>query len=454
MNDQVSTDPEVGIDIDVLTNDTDPDGDTLDLISVTDPPGGTTVISRGTQTQVRYVPNRYFFGEDVFGYQVRDNHGATSTASVRVTVTAPLLGRLFSLDRKLEIADNGAMASFDGAVGCGLTAAVIYVGTAGGSAVVVGGAEGVATQGQALGAALLEETVGNCAMGLAGSIYNGVLLTVDPPDPAWRRLALAEALPRATVGRCTLPRHCAAVTSARRALVEAQRDVSQRHEALAVAANRYGNAVSAKDFRVGSQHDISMRVLSGMLADAIATKDARAKAAVSQLRAAGVRSIRVKKPFVAMALKARAAGKGVPKATADRALRKRLITTRADAVRTVRAEARRQRPADFDVLAALTRPTRTTVMRRDAGGLKVTDLVILIRVMQTQLRTSAAAVARHEKLLTAVLRCDARSPAALRSLATAAAAPAGLGGDAGAQVAWTARRLAKKGVTTGPACTG
>ncbi len=212
---------------------------------------------------------------------------------------------LFDPARKAEIASNGADAAFDGAVGCGLTAALI--GTASGSSVIVAGTAGAATRFNALVRQAFEETVGNCATGLAGTIFNGLLLKIDPPDPQWRQLALAERFPRAVVKPCR-PRsaRCAAVDRARRDLVDANARLLELQEALAVAANRYGNAVTAKDLPTQALHQATMRATSRLLADASARRNLRARLLVARLRALGVRSATLSKAAAAGALRARA----------------------------------------------------------------------------------------------------------------------------------------------------
>ena len=109
-------------------------------------------------------------------------------------------GRPLRPARKAEIASNGADAALDGAVGCGLTAALI--GTASGSSVIVAGTAGAATRFNALVQQAFEETVGNCATGLAGTIYNGLLLKIDPPRSAVAEGRAGRALPRAAVTPC------------------------------------------------------------------------------------------------------------------------------------------------------------------------------------------------------------------------------------------------------------
>jgi len=69
--------------IDVLANDADPNGDELELISVSTASGGTTSIEGD---RVRYAPEAGFSGRDTFTYSVRDAGGAEATAEVTVDV--------------------------------------------------------------------------------------------------------------------------------------------------------------------------------------------------------------------------------------------------------------------------------------------------------------------------------------------------------------------------------
>ena len=73
------------ITIDVLTNDSDPDGDPLTVIAVSVPPNGTVVIN--PDRTVTYTPNPNFDGVDSFTYEVDDGQGGRSTGRVDVTVT-------------------------------------------------------------------------------------------------------------------------------------------------------------------------------------------------------------------------------------------------------------------------------------------------------------------------------------------------------------------------------
>jgi hypothetical protein len=70
----------------VLANDTDVDGDSLNLIGFTRAFNG-TVVSHGDGT-FTYTPFANFHGTDRFTYTIADGHGLTATATVNITVTA------------------------------------------------------------------------------------------------------------------------------------------------------------------------------------------------------------------------------------------------------------------------------------------------------------------------------------------------------------------------------
>jgi hypothetical protein len=70
--------------IDVLANDSDPDGDMLSVSAVSDPANGSAAIA--TDGRVTYMPNAGFSGSDSFTYTVVDGNGGTATGTVDVTV--------------------------------------------------------------------------------------------------------------------------------------------------------------------------------------------------------------------------------------------------------------------------------------------------------------------------------------------------------------------------------
>ncbi|WP_380783642.1 Ig-like domain-containing protein [Sphingomonas sp. R86520] len=77
---------DTSIDIPVLANDSDPDGDPLTVIAATATSGSVTINPDGT---LRYVPIAGFVGTDVVVYTIADGRGGTASATVTLTVTPP-----------------------------------------------------------------------------------------------------------------------------------------------------------------------------------------------------------------------------------------------------------------------------------------------------------------------------------------------------------------------------
>ena len=71
------------ITIDVLANDTDPDGDRLSIMSVTQGQRGTVTIVNG---RVVYVAREGYVGPDQFTYTISDGKGGMATAIVYIDV--------------------------------------------------------------------------------------------------------------------------------------------------------------------------------------------------------------------------------------------------------------------------------------------------------------------------------------------------------------------------------
>ena len=83
--DAAVTQANVAVVVDVLANDSDPDGDPLTIIAVTQPANGTVTI---TSSGVLYTPNAGFFGAiDVFGYTISDGRGGQASAQAAVYVS-------------------------------------------------------------------------------------------------------------------------------------------------------------------------------------------------------------------------------------------------------------------------------------------------------------------------------------------------------------------------------
>jgi hypothetical protein len=85
-NDSATTDEDTPVDINVLANDTEPDGDTLSVVSVTQGSNGT--VSINPNKTVHYAPALNFFGSDSFTYTIDDGHGGQATATVNLTINA------------------------------------------------------------------------------------------------------------------------------------------------------------------------------------------------------------------------------------------------------------------------------------------------------------------------------------------------------------------------------
>lgn len=91
-NDNATTPYETPISIEILNNDSDPDGDLLTAIIITqNPASGSTTIDPISLT-VAYTPNPSFVGIDSFAYIVSDETGLWSdTAWVTITIEAPII---------------------------------------------------------------------------------------------------------------------------------------------------------------------------------------------------------------------------------------------------------------------------------------------------------------------------------------------------------------------------
>ncbi len=86
VDDEVTTDEDTAASLYYLTyNDTDPDGDTLEIVAI-GPPANGQVVPQPDQTY-HYVPNPNWNGTDSFPYTVSDGQ-STDTATVTVTVLA------------------------------------------------------------------------------------------------------------------------------------------------------------------------------------------------------------------------------------------------------------------------------------------------------------------------------------------------------------------------------
>ena len=96
-NDAASTDQNVAVNVFVLNNDFDPDGDSLTIVAVDSPTGegGTATLNdNGTPANpsddfISYTPPANFIGVDTFTYTVNDGQGGSDSAAVLVEILDP-----------------------------------------------------------------------------------------------------------------------------------------------------------------------------------------------------------------------------------------------------------------------------------------------------------------------------------------------------------------------------
>jgi parallel beta-helix repeat protein len=88
-DDEVSTDKSVSVSFDPTENDIDPDGDAIGLAYVGQPGHGSANLN--ADGSVTYTPDEGFTGSDSFDYVLADAFRATTTASISVEVSDPII---------------------------------------------------------------------------------------------------------------------------------------------------------------------------------------------------------------------------------------------------------------------------------------------------------------------------------------------------------------------------
>jgi hypothetical protein len=87
VNDNATTMAGTAVTMAVLDNDSDPDGDALSVVVVTQGQNGSVLIT--PDNSITYLPTAGFSGADGYSYTVSDGKGASATATAMITVTAP-----------------------------------------------------------------------------------------------------------------------------------------------------------------------------------------------------------------------------------------------------------------------------------------------------------------------------------------------------------------------------
>ena len=101
-DDAAQTTANTPVTVDVLANDTDPDGGTLSISGFTQPSGGTVTLDG---RKLVFTPNKDFTGDTTFTYTVDDGQGSTATASVAIHVV-PAAGELDAANDSFPIVQD------------------------------------------------------------------------------------------------------------------------------------------------------------------------------------------------------------------------------------------------------------------------------------------------------------------------------------------------------------
>ncbi len=104
-DDTAETDEDTAVVIDVLDNDSDPNGDPLEVTGATADNGDVTINPDGTIT---YTPDENFNGTDTITYEISDGNGGTDTATVTVTVN-PVNDDPDAMDDVAEVDEDGSV---------------------------------------------------------------------------------------------------------------------------------------------------------------------------------------------------------------------------------------------------------------------------------------------------------------------------------------------------------
>lgn len=82
-DDDYTTEYDQPVELDLLANDSDPDGERITIVAMTEPSGGTLSIIDG---RLVFTPTAGFSGVTTFNYTIRDERGLESTATVTIIV--------------------------------------------------------------------------------------------------------------------------------------------------------------------------------------------------------------------------------------------------------------------------------------------------------------------------------------------------------------------------------
>ena len=107
-NDQAATSEDTPISMDLLRNDSDPDGDAIHLVSIMQGAGGYASVTP-VAGWVLFTPNRNFNGTVTFTYTIADVGGNTASALAMVFVIA-VNDPPVAFDRVATVSENGSVS--------------------------------------------------------------------------------------------------------------------------------------------------------------------------------------------------------------------------------------------------------------------------------------------------------------------------------------------------------
>ncbi len=106
-NDNATTNEDTPVTIDLFANDSDPDGDPLDIAVLTQPSHGYVQFTP-VFALVSYTPTRDYSGSDQFSYTVVDGNGGSATALVSIFVS-PVNDPPVVFDRSATVVEDGVV---------------------------------------------------------------------------------------------------------------------------------------------------------------------------------------------------------------------------------------------------------------------------------------------------------------------------------------------------------
>ena len=113
-DDSATTSEDTSVSVDVLYNDSDPDGDPLSVTTASAPAHGTAI--KNPDDTVTYSPNLNYSGTDSFTYTVSDGKGGMASAVVTVTVSPvndPPVAQAQTVSTTQDTAVNIALTAVD-----------------------------------------------------------------------------------------------------------------------------------------------------------------------------------------------------------------------------------------------------------------------------------------------------------------------------------------------------